>query len=72
MVRRMWSIAMVGLMLPLLGMGMLGGGGSGGLDRNYEGTFVDRDYRKVRHQSYSFDFVTDFAITDAEKPRKSA
>ena len=47
MVRRMWSIAIVGLMLPLLGMGMLGGGGSGGLERNYEGTFVDRDGTKV-------------------------
>ncbi|MET0153074.1 MAG: hypothetical protein ABW298_10765 [Candidatus Binatia bacterium] len=47
MARRMWSIAIVGLALPLLGMGMLGGGGSGGLERNYQGTFVDRDGTKV-------------------------
>ena len=45
--RRTWSIAIVWLALPLLGMGMLGGGGSGGLERNYEGTFVDRDGTKV-------------------------
>jgi hypothetical protein len=47
MARRTWSIAIVWLALPLLGMGMLGGGGSGGLERNYEGTFVDRDGTKV-------------------------
>jgi hypothetical protein len=47
MARRMWSIAIVGLALPLLGMGMLGGGGSRGLERNYQGTFVDRDGTKV-------------------------
>jgi hypothetical protein len=43
----MWSFAIVCLALPLLGMGMLGGGGSGGLERNYEGTFVDRDGTRV-------------------------
>ncbi len=46
MARRMWSIAIVCLALPLLGMGMLGGG-SAGLERNYQGTFVDRDGNKV-------------------------
>ena len=47
MARRVWSIAIVCLALPLLGMGMLGGGGSSGLERSYEGTFVDRDGTKV-------------------------
>lgn len=41
------SVAIVCLALPLLGMGMLGGGGSNALERNYEGTFVDRDGTKV-------------------------
>jgi hypothetical protein len=40
------SIAIVCLALPLLGMGMLGGGPTA-LERNYEGTFVDRDGTKV-------------------------
>jgi hypothetical protein len=40
------SIAIVCLALPLLGMGMLGGGPTT-LERNYEGTFVDRDGTKV-------------------------
>src|SRR6266542_4295239 len=35
------AIAIVCLALPLLGMGMLGGGGPNTLERNYEGTFVD-------------------------------
>ena len=47
MARRVWSIAIVCLALPLLGMGMLGGGGSSGLERSYEGTFIDRDGTKV-------------------------
>jgi hypothetical protein len=40
------SIAIVCLALPLLGMGMLGGGPTT-LERNYEGIFVDRDGTKV-------------------------
>jgi hypothetical protein len=40
------SIAIICLALPLLGMGMLGGGPTS-LERNYEGTFVDRDGTKV-------------------------
>jgi hypothetical protein len=40
-------IAITCLALPLLGMGMLGGGGSTALERNYEGTFVDRDGTRV-------------------------
>jgi hypothetical protein len=47
MQRRLGSIAAVLVALPLLGMGMLGGGASGALERNYEGTFVDRDGTKV-------------------------
>ena len=35
-------------------------------------TFAERDYRKVRHASYSFDFVTDFEVSESEKSRKSA
>jgi len=45
--RRLRSIAVICLALPLYGMGMLGGGGTGGLERNYEGTFLDRDGTKV-------------------------
>jgi hypothetical protein len=41
------SIAIGCLALPLLGMGMLGGGGPTAMERNYEGTFVDRDGTKV-------------------------
>jgi len=41
------SIAIVCLALPLLGMGMFGGGGPAALERNFEGTFVDRDGTKV-------------------------
>ncbi len=41
------SVAILCLTLPLFGMGMLGGGGSPALERNYEGTFVDRDGTKV-------------------------
>jgi hypothetical protein len=40
------SIAIVCLALPLLGMGILGGGPTA-LERNYEGTFIDRDGTKV-------------------------
>lgn len=40
------SIATAFLALPLLGMGMLGGSPTA-LERNYEGTFVDRDGTKV-------------------------
>ncbi len=47
MERRLASIAAVLVALPLLGMGMLGGGASGTLERNYEGTFVDRDGTRV-------------------------
>jgi len=48
MVRRLLGcIAIVCLAVPLLGMGMLGGGASTALERNYEGTFVDRDGTKV-------------------------
>ena len=48
MVRRLLgSIAIVCLAAPLLGMGMLGGGGQTALERNYQGTFVDRDGTKV-------------------------
>jgi hypothetical protein len=48
MVRRLLgSIAIVCLAAPLLGMGMLGGGGQAALERNYQGTFVDRDGTKV-------------------------
>jgi hypothetical protein len=42
------KLALVLISLPLLGMGALGGGGSGGIpERNYEATFVDRDGAKV-------------------------
>jgi hypothetical protein len=40
------SIAVFCLALPLLGMGILGGGPTA-LERNYEGTFIDRDGTKV-------------------------
>jgi len=45
--RLLRSIAVVCLAAPLLGMGMLGGTGQAALERNYEGTFVDRDGTKV-------------------------
>jgi hypothetical protein len=48
MVRRLLrSFAIACLAAPLLGMGMLGGAGQTGLERNYEGTFVDRDGTRV-------------------------
>ncbi|MGH7823007.1 MAG: hypothetical protein ACREQ9_24885, partial [Candidatus Binatia bacterium] len=33
--------------LPLLGMGMLGGGAGGAPERNHEGAFLDRDGTRV-------------------------
>jgi hypothetical protein len=48
MARSLRSIAIVLLALPLLGMGALGAGGAGATpERNYAGTFVDRDGTKV-------------------------
>ncbi len=47
MTRRLRSIAIVLLALPLLGMGALGGAGDGTPERNYEGAFVDRDGTRV-------------------------
>jgi hypothetical protein len=46
MTRRLGSIAIVLLALPLLGMGALGGTGATP-ERNYAGAFVDRDGTKV-------------------------
>lgn len=44
MSRGLRSIAIVLLALPLLGMGALGAGATGATpERNYQGTFVDRD-----------------------------
>jgi len=45
--RLLRSIVIACLAAPLLGMGMLGGAGQGGLERNLEGTFVDRDGTRV-------------------------
>jgi hypothetical protein len=43
-----WKVpAIVVACLPLLGMGALGGGGGSTPERNYEGTFVDRDGTRV-------------------------
>lgn len=47
MALRLRSIAIVLLALPLLGMGALGGAGGAAPERNYEGTFVDRDGTRV-------------------------
>ncbi|MBI2963984.1 MAG: hypothetical protein HYY35_09540 [Deltaproteobacteria bacterium] len=47
MARRLRSIAIALLALPLVGMGALGGSGSAVPERNYAGTFVDRDGTRV-------------------------
>jgi hypothetical protein len=45
---RLRAVGIALLALPLLGMGALGGGGgSTALERNYSGTFVDRDGTRV-------------------------
>ena len=45
---RLRSVAIALLALPLLGMGALGGGGgSAAPERNYSGTFIDRDGTRV-------------------------
>jgi hypothetical protein len=45
---RLRAVAIAVLAFPLLGMGALGGaGGSTALERNYSGTFVDRDGTRV-------------------------
>jgi len=48
MVRGLRGVVIVLLLLPLLGMGALGGASGGTTPaRNYEGTFIDRDgYRR--------------------------
>jgi hypothetical protein len=44
---RTWKVGLVLLSLPLLGMGALSGGQSTTPERNYQGTFVDRDGTRV-------------------------
>jgi hypothetical protein len=41
------ALALALVALPLLGMGMLGGGSDGPPERNYQVTFVDRDGTRV-------------------------
>ena len=47
MIRPAGALAILALALPLLGMGMLGGGAGGAPERNYEAVFVDRDGTRV-------------------------